>query len=181
MLEYGPAALTLHRAGGSLVAAFSVRGYSREVIRRSAEADRKGWPSYFGPEEYAYSVRRMVATRARQPWERFLRTERRVLQARRRGQMARALTWRLPGEASEVLDRIASEDRRRAEEGLVELRGEEGEFYFKPVEEISPQDRMDRLRADLVRIEWLLERHERCALISRSDFFGTHQSRKSFG
>ena len=61
------------------------------------------------------------------------------------------------------------------------MRSEEGEFYFKPVEELSPQDRMDRLRGELVRIEWLLERHERYAVISRSGSFGKHQSRKSFG
>jgi hypothetical protein len=126
LLEYGPDALTLHRAGGSFVAAFPVRGYTREAIRYTVEKDRRGWPAYCEPDEYAYSVRRMVETRAGQPWERFVRAERRVLEARRRGQMARALTWRLPGEAREVLDRIASEDRRRAEEGLVELRSEEG-------------------------------------------------------
>ncbi len=40
---------------------------------------------------------------------------------------------------------------------------------------------MDRLRGELVRIEWLLERHERYVVISRSGFFGKHQSRKSFG
>ena len=67
LLEYGPDALILHRAGGSFVAAFTVRGYTREAIRRTAEEDRKGWPDYFGPDEYAYSVRRMVETRAGQP------------------------------------------------------------------------------------------------------------------
>jgi hypothetical protein len=54
----------------------------------------------------------------------------------------------------------------------VELRSEEGEFYFKRVEELFPQDRMDRIRAELVRKEWLMERHERYDLILRSGSFG---------
>jgi hypothetical protein len=178
-LEYGPDALILRRVDGRFVAAFSPRGATGEAIVRAAEEDSRGWPAYSGPEEHARSARRLVETRANHSWERFLRTERRMLRARRDGQMARALFWRLPGEPRAVLDRIASEDRRRAEEGLVELRSEGGEFSCKHIEELSPEDRMDRIRAELARIVWLLERHERRKFILRSNSFGQRQSRKS--
>ena len=181
LLEYGPDALILRRVDGSFVAAFSPHGATGEAVARAAEEDIRGLPAYSGPEEYAYSVRRHVETRTNHPWDRFVRTERRMLRARRGGQMARALFWRLPGESQAVLDRIASEDRRRAEEGLVELRSESGEFSCKHIEELAPEDRTDRIRAELARIEWLLERHERRRHILRSNFFGQHQSRKSVG
>ncbi len=126
LLEYGPDALILRRVDGSFVAAFSPHGATGEAVARAAEEDIRGLPAYSGPEEYACSVRRLVETRTNHSWERFVRTERRMLRARRGGQMARALFWRLPGESQAVMDRIASEDRRRAEEGLVELRSEEG-------------------------------------------------------
>jgi hypothetical protein len=93
--------------------------------------------------------------------------------------MARALFWTLPGESQDVLDLMASEDRRRAEEGLVELRSERGEFSCKHIEDLSPEDRVDRIRAELARIEWLLERHERRKIISQSNSFGKRQSRRS--
>jgi hypothetical protein len=178
-LEYGPDALILRRVDGRFVAAFSPQGATREAVLRAAEEDRLGRPAYSGPERHAPSVRRLVETRAGHSWERFLRTERRMLRARRGGQMSRALFWRLPGESQAVLERIASEDRRRAEEGLVELRSESGEFSCKPLEELSPEDRMDRIRAELARIEWLLERHERRRILFRSNLFWERQSRKS--
>jgi hypothetical protein len=173
VLEHGPNALVLHRAGSSFVAAFSIRGFSRETIRRSAEEDRKGVAGLLRARGVRVLREKDGGDPGRAaPWERFLRTEPRVLEARRRGQMARALTRRLPGEAGEVLSMIASEDRRKAEEELVELRSEEGEFYIKPLEELLPQDSMDRIMAEPVRIEWLLERNHRYDAISRSDFFG---------
>ena len=180
-LEYGPDALILRRVDGRFVAAFSPQGAAREAIVRATEEDSRGWPAYSGPEEYAHAVRRLVETRTKHSWARFLRTERRMLKARRNGQMARALLWRLPGEPQEVLDRMVSGDRRRAEEGLVELRSERGEFSCKHMEELSPEDRMDRIRAELARIEWLLERHERRKIILRSNSFEQRQSRKSVG
>jgi hypothetical protein len=179
LLEYGPDALILRRVDGRFVAAFSPQGATREAVVRAAEEDGLGRPAYSGPEEHAHSVRRLVETRANHPWERFLRTERRMLRARRGSQMSRALFWRLPGESQAVLDRIASEDRRRAEEGLVELRSESGEFSCKHIDELSPEDRMDRIRAELARMEWLLERHERRRIIFRSNLFWQRQSRKS--
>ncbi len=180
-LEYDPDVLILRRGDGSFVAAFSNQGATGEAVVRAVEEDRRGWPAYCGPEQYADSARRLVETRAKHSWERFLRAELRVLKARRNGRMAKALVWRLPGEAQEELDRIASEDRRRAEEGFVELRDEQGEFSFKHVEELSPEDRMDRIRAELARIEWLLERHERRNAMLRPHFFEQRQTRRSVG
>lgn len=93
--------------------------------------------------------------------------------------MAKALACRLPGESQEELDTMALEDRRRAEEGLVELRSEEGEFSYKHVEELSPKDRMARLRAELARMEWLLKRQGRRNIILRSASFGQRKSHNS--
>ena len=81
--------------------------------------------------------------------------------------------------SKEELGRMVSEDRRRAEEGFVALRGEEGEISYKHIEELSPEDRMDRIRAELARIEWLLERQGRGNFILWSVSFGQRQPRKS--
>ena len=178
-LEHNPDVLTLSRADGSFVAVFSARGATGEAIVRAVEEDRMGLPAYVGPEEYASSVRRLVETRSKHSWERFLRTEQRALEARRGGQMARALACRLPGESREELDRIASEDRRRAEKGLVALRSEEGELSYKHVDALSPEDRMDRIRAELARIDWLLERQGRRNIALQPAFLRQRQSRKS--
>jgi hypothetical protein len=88
-----------------------------------------------------------------------------MLEARKNGQLAKALAWRQPGESQEELDRLTSEPWRRVEKGLVRLRSEEGELSYKYVEELSPEDRMDRIRAELARIEWLLERQGRRNII----------------
>ncbi len=178
-LEHTPDVLTLRRADGSVAALFSSRGATGEAVARAVEEDRRGLPAYFGPEEYANSVRRLVETRAKHSWQRFLRTEQRMLETRRGGQIARALACRLPGESQEELDRIASEDRRRAEEGFVALRSKEGELSYKRLEELSPDDRMDRIRAELRRIEWLLERQKRRNTMLGLAPFGQRQSRKS--
>jgi hypothetical protein len=102
-LEYGSDALILHRVEGSFVAAFSPQRAAAAAVVRAAEEDSLGWPAYSGPEQHAHSARRLVKTRMEHPWERFLRTERRMLRARRRGQITRALLWRLPGESQAVL------------------------------------------------------------------------------
>ena len=75
--------------------------------------------------------------------------------------MAKALASRLPQESREESDEMASEDRRLAREGLVELRGEGGEVRHERVEDLRPEDRADRVRAELRRLEWLMERRER--------------------
>jgi hypothetical protein len=168
-LEHGPDVLTLRRRDGSFVAAFSARGVTGEAVLRAAEDDARGYPQYCGPGEHARAARRWVEARMGSTWEAFLRTERRLLRARRNGQLAKALNLRLPLESREELDAMASRDRRLAGHGLVELRSEGGESRYGRVEELSPEDRVDRLRAELRRLEWLMDRHKR-----RVGVAGTH-------
>src|SRR5215207_456090 len=54
-------------------------------------------------------------------WKEFMQAERRELELRRNGQLARMLGEPLPGEPPSMAVRLASEDRRQAEEGLVAL------------------------------------------------------------
>jgi hypothetical protein len=169
-LERDSDVLTVRRSDGSVAGRFSPRGATTEAVLRTAEDDRRGYPHYTGPEEYAESVRRLVRVRSESSWERFMETERRMLEARRAGQLAKALVRALPGESPERLARIGSEDRRRAEQGLVELRSEGGELSYKHVEELHPEDRVDRIRAELARIEWLLERQGRRNIVLRWTF-----------
>jgi hypothetical protein len=74
---------------------------------------------------------------------------------------------------------MASENRRWTEKGLVELRSEEGELLYKHVEVRSAEDRIASIRAEVARIEWLLERQGRRNIILLSAFFDQRQSRKS--
>ena len=67
----------------------------------------------------------------------------------------------LPDESPEELKRLAEEDQRRALEGLVELMSERGEITYKHIDDITPQDRGARIRAEGKRIEWLTERMAR--------------------
>ncbi len=180
-LERDADILTLRRADGSFLSAFSARGFTAQAVVRAAKDDSSGYPAYTGPQEHADSVRRVVKARMESSWERFLRTERQMLESRKNGHLAGALTRRLPTESQEELDRIASEERRRAKEGFVALRSEEGQLYYKHLEDLSPEDRMDRIRAELGRIEWLLERQDRRNMMLRSAFFGQRRSRRSKG
>jgi hypothetical protein len=172
-LERDEDVLTLRRQDGSLVSRFSARAATTEGVLRVIEDDRRGYPQYAGPEEHAESVRRYVRVRMQSPWERFLNIERRTLVARRKGQLAKALLWALPRESQEEIDRITSEDRRRAEEGFVELRSEEGRSFYKHVEQLVPEDRQERIRAELRRLEWLLERQK-----TRNLFLSSASSRR---
>ena len=64
-------------------------------------------------------------------WERYMEAERRELENRRNGLLRRMLGVPLPGESPEELERLASEDEARAEEGLVELNSPNSEVYYK--------------------------------------------------
>jgi hypothetical protein len=159
--------LTVRRSDGSLLGIFSARGATRESVVRAAEDDRRGYPIYDGPEAYAESVQRMVRARMESPWERFLRTEHRLLEARRKGQLAKTLVRALPGESQGEIDRMTSEDRRLAAEGFVELRSEDEGISYKHIDDLVPQDRLNRFRAELARIQWLLERQRRRNFVLR--------------
>ena len=148
----------LRRQDGSLVGRFSSRGVDRERILHAVEDDRRGYPLYSGPDRHADSVRRYLKVRMESHWERFLNTERRLLKARRRGQLAKTLLIVLPYESKEEMERISHEDQSKAELGVVELRDGDGTVWHKHVEQLVPEDRRERLWAELRRLEWLLGR-----------------------
>ena len=147
-MEFGADVLTLRRSDGSFLAAFRARGTTLEIVLQAAEDDRQGCPIYCGPHAHAESMRRMVRAQVERSWEKFLKTERCLQEAHKNGQIAKALAWRLPGEPQEELDQIASEDRA------------------------------DRIRAELARIEWLLERQGRRHIVRRWPQHG-HPARSS--
>lgn len=95
-----------------------------------------------------------------QGWQRFIVGERRELEARREGQLARLLLVVLPGESREELDRLMEEEQRQAREELVELVRKE-ERYHKHVDELTAEDVPARLEAESARVSWLTTRTRR--------------------
>jgi hypothetical protein len=93
-------------------------------------------------------------------WKTFMQAELRELELRKDGQLARLLGEPLPGEPPAALQRLASEDRRQAEEGLVALMSE-GEVFYKHVEGLSEGDMPARVAAKRSRTTWLKERQDR--------------------
>jgi hypothetical protein len=91
-------------------------------------------------------------------WKRYMAAERRDLEHRRNGLLARLLGVPLPGESRDELERLAREDERTAEEGLVALRSPGGEVWYKHIDELAPEDRPARALAERARVMWLRER-----------------------
>ena len=96
----------------------------------------------------------------KQSWRRFLEAERRELRARREGKLARLLMITLPEESQDELERMVEEDRRRAEEGLVELRRGD-EVFYKHIDDLAVEDMPARMEAEAARTAWLTERARR--------------------
>ena len=94
-------------------------------------------------------------------WEHFMEAERRHLEDRRAGHLARLLDGPLPGESAEELRLLAWEDQRRAEEGLVELRGPGGEVFYKRIDELTLEDRHARAEAERALMNRIMERQQR--------------------
>jgi hypothetical protein len=92
-------------------------------------------------------------------WELFMQEEMRELEKRKAGQLAELLGEALPGEPPAALRRLADEDRRQAEEGLVALMSM-GKVSYKPLEELSPKDMPARAAAIRLRMTWLKERRD---------------------
>lgn len=90
-------------------------------------------------------------------WERYMQIERRELEDRKNGELERVLGSALPGESQEEIDRIAREDREKAEAGLVGLRDGE-EFWYKHIDELTPDDQQARIEAQQRRLAWVGER-----------------------
>lgn len=104
-----------------------------------------------------------------QGWQRFIEGERRELEARREGQLARLLMVVLPGESREELDHLIREERRQAQEGLVEL-VREGEKYHKHIDELTAGDIPARLEAESARLTWLTDRTRRVLEETRQQY-----------
>jgi hypothetical protein len=99
------------------------------------------------------------ASKEEKGWEEFLEIERRALEARRGGQLRRDLGDVLPGESPEYIEQLGHEDQRRAQEGLVEIM-EEGKPIYKHIYELTPEERVGRIRAEMARRLWLQARLE---------------------
>ena len=92
-------------------------------------------------------------------WELFMQAELRELELRRDGQLAKLLGEPLPGESQAALERLASEDQRQAEEGLVALMSG-GRVSYKRLDELSEKDMPARIAANRLRTTWLKERRD---------------------
>ena len=92
-------------------------------------------------------------------WKSFVQGELRELELRKDGQLAGLLGEPLPGESPAALRRLASEDRRQAEEGLVALMSN-GEVFYKHIEELSEEDMPARDAVNRARMTWLKERRD---------------------
>jgi hypothetical protein len=97
----------------------------------------------------------------REGWEIFMSGERKTLVERANGRLGFALRTTLPGESREELDRLIEEDRRLAQTGLVSLVAEDGTVSHKHVDELTPEDMPARQRAEVARLDWLMERTDR--------------------
>ena len=90
-------------------------------------------------------------------WKHFVRNEQRQLQLRKDGQLARLLGAPLPGELPALLQKLAAEDQRQAERGLVALMSG-GKTSYKRIDDLEPEDMPARIAANRLRTTWLKER-----------------------
>ncbi len=106
-------------------------------------------------------IRQEERNRAEQEaaWTLFIQAELRELELRKDGQLARLLGQPLPGESPAALRRLASEDQRQAEEGLVALMSN-GKVGYKHVDELSPKDLPARIALNRARTTWLKDRRD---------------------
>lgn len=95
----------------------------------------------------------------RAAWERFMLGERRDLELRKTGQLAKVLGEPLPQEPPEALRRLVSEDRKQAEEGLVALMSN-GKLTYKHIDDLSQEDMPARIAANRLRTTWIKERRD---------------------
>lgn len=107
----------------------------------------------------------------RAAWERFMRAERHELELRKDGQLAKVLGEPLPQESPAALRRLASEDRRQAEEGLVALMSN-GKLSYKHIDALSEGDMPARIAANRLRTTWIKERRDG-GFIRREDSLGS--------
>src|ERR671921_739557 len=122
----------------------SVSGMATEVLARQAAARAK----HTG-ESLEAALRAVLQTEA----------GRRLVELRKEGQLARFLGEALAGESPAALGRLALEDQRQAEAGLVALT-RNGKTYYKLLEELTEGDMAARIASDRLREAWLKERQD---------------------
>src|SRR5215217_8091689 len=169
--ESDPDILLLRRVNGSVVAAFSATGATREGILQAAQEDYRQ-RHHLEPQQQQQQQQQQQrppspasqegtgsSAGKEESWEEFVEGERRGLEARRGGQLRRDLGEVLPGESAEYIEQLGREDQRRAEEGLVEIM-EEGKPLYKHIDELTSENRLGRIRAEMARKLWLQARLE---------------------
>ena len=136
-------------------------GELRDGPHRDERSDR--WQEALAPDRVEERRRTQRQERDRvqreADWERFMQTELRELELRKHGQLGRSLGEPLPGEPAAALRRLASEDRRQAEQGMVAVM-KNGALSYKHVEELVEEDMPARVAASRLRTTWLKERRD---------------------
>ena len=95
-------------------------------------------------------------------WERFVQTETREMELRKGGQLAGVLSKTQGGTLRVLpaaLQRLAVEDRRQAEEGLVALMSG-GKVSYKRLDHLTQEDGPARVAANRARTTWLKEQQD---------------------
>jgi hypothetical protein len=130
-------------------------------VSRRAQKPR---PSPVDLEEDGDDEPARVGLHHEEAWELYLQAERRELEMRKEGHLAKLLGDPLPEESPEELKRLAEDDRLRALEGLVALKTEGGEIVYQPLEDLTAQERRRRIRAEGERVDWIVERGKKLQL-----------------
>ena len=94
----------------------------------------------------------------KEAWLRYLAAEREALLVRANGLLSSALSNVQPGETKEDLERMATEDKRLAREGLLRLLSEDGSVILKHIDDLTPGDVAARRRAEMQLLDFLRER-----------------------
>ncbi|MGI8648905.1 MAG: hypothetical protein ACR2KW_00785 [Rubrobacter sp.] len=98
-------------------------------------------------------------TRLTEEWESFLEREFRELELRKNGQLSQFLGEPLPGEPTEVLQKLARQDQEQAKQGLLTLMIGEKTTY-KHIDDLTREDMPARIAANSLRTNWLKERRD---------------------
>ncbi len=136
-------------------------GELRDGPHRDERSDH--WQEAFAPDrvEERKQAQRQERDRAQREadWKRFMQTELEELELRKDGQLGRSLGEPLPGESAAALQRLSSEDRRQAEQGMVAVM-KNGSVSYKHVGELAEGDMPARVAANRLRTTWLKERRD---------------------
>jgi hypothetical protein len=132
----------------------SAQPWQEDLARKRAEERRRA-----RREERRQAQQKQRSQARLAAWKEFMQEERRELELRKNGQLAKMLGEPLPGEPPALVLQLASEDRKQAEEGLVALMSD-GEVFYKHLEDLSLGEMPARIAATSSRTAWLKERQE---------------------